>query len=240
MGGLKPEVATPSCCLIRNDAALIIEVSGAITEILGWSAEDLVGRPSTSFIHPEDQPSAVAAWFDMIGAPGSVRTWRGRYQSSDGGWRWVETVNENRLDDPVRPVVVSSITRVTAQQAGVEEELRARKQLLSRLADALPVGIFQIDAAGRVTFTNDRFHAIIGQPPTATVRAQFSGLIGDDVDRLAGALSAVLGDDPVDNLEVQLLAPTAWPTNSVSARSAFGRSPTIPALSAARSGASVM
>ncbi len=30
---------------------------------------------------------------------------------------------------------------VTGEEAGVEEELRARKQLLSRLSDALPVGL---------------------------------------------------------------------------------------------------
>jgi PAS domain S-box-containing protein len=117
-----PETSAPSCRLVRNDAALIIDVEGAIGDVLGWTAEDLIGQASTSFIHPEDQPSAVAAWFEMIGAPGEVRTWRGRYRANDGSWVWVETVNENCLDDPDRPVVVSSMTRFTGEQVGVEEE----------------------------------------------------------------------------------------------------------------------
>ena len=204
-----PEPAAPTCRLIRNEAALIIEVDGAIGDVLGWKADDLVGRPSTAFIHPEDQPSAIAAWFDMISEPGALRTWRGRYQAGDGGWVWVETVNENRLDDPDLPIVVSSITRFTGEQVGVEEELRARKQVLSRLSDAIPVGIFQIDADRRITFTNDRFHSIIGLPAAATVQAQFAGLISADVDRLADSLSAVLGDVSVDGLEVHLRSSSA-------------------------------
>src|SRR5262249_17884448 len=150
--------ATPGCRLLRNDAALIVAVDGALDEVLGWAPEDLIGKPSTAFIPPEDPPSAGGAWVDMLGAPREGRTWRGRYRASDGSWRWVETVNENRLDDPDYPVVVSTMTPVTVDEVGVEEELRSRKQLLSRLSDALPVGIFQVDRDRHLTFTNDRLH----------------------------------------------------------------------------------
>jgi diguanylate cyclase (GGDEF)-like protein/PAS domain S-box-containing protein len=195
---------TPSCRLIRNEAALILEVEGPIADILGWTAADLVGNPSTTFIHPEDQPSAVAAWFDMLVMPGSVRAWRGRYRTSDGSWRFVETVNENRLEDPDRPVVVTVLRGVSPEQAGVEAELRAREQLISRLADALPVGVFQLDDERRVTFTNDRFHTIIGRPPAATADAQFANLVPADLDRFTNVISEVLRGQPVDGLEIQL------------------------------------
>jgi len=201
-----PEAAVPTCRIIRSEAALILEVDGPITDILGWTPDDLIGHPSTVFIHPDDQPGAVAAWFDMIAAPGSVRTWRGRYQTKDGGWCWVESVNENHLADLDRPVVVSHIHQVSPEQVGVEEELRARKQLLIRLADALPVGIFQIDGERRVTFTNDRFHAIIGRVVAATTTAQFADLVAPDRDRLSAALSSVLAGDQIDGLEVRLRA----------------------------------
>ena len=154
----------------RDEAALIASVDDLITEVLGWTPDQLVGKPSTDFIHPEDQPSAIAAWFGMLDAPGDPRVWRGRYQGADGEWKWVETVNVNRLDDPEAPFVFSTMTRIAVDQVSVEEELRERKQLLSRLSDALPVGLFQIDAERKITFTNDRFHAIVGCPPAATTR----------------------------------------------------------------------
>jgi len=198
-----------SCRLLRNDAGVITEVDAAIVEVLGWRPEQMLGEPSTTFIHPEDQPSAVAAWFEMLGDAGATGVWRGRYRAADGSWRWVETANTNRLDDTDAPAVVSVMRRVAPDVAGVEEELRARKQLLSRLSDALPVGLFQIDLDHRITFTNDRLHAILGVPASATIEAQLAGVVAEDRGALDAAVTAVLADRPVDDVEVRFRAPDA-------------------------------
>jgi len=188
----------------RDAAALISSVDDAMIEVLGWRPDQLLGRPSTEFIHPEDQPSAIGAWFSMLSAPGDTRVWRGRYQSADGAWKWVETVNVNQLDDPGNPVVASTMTLISVDQVGVEEELRERKQLLSRLSDALPVGLFQIDTDRHITFTNDRFHAIVGCEPAATTDAQFATVVGEDQIRLDAVFSAVLADQAVDDIDIRL------------------------------------
>jgi diguanylate cyclase (GGDEF)-like protein/PAS domain S-box-containing protein len=195
----------PRCVLVRNDAAVIVAAEGEVREVLGWSAEDLIGLASTSLIHPEDQASAVGAWFEMLGEPGGTKTWRGRYRSADGIWQWVESSNTNLLDDPDDPRVESSIVRVTDDQVGIAEELRARKQLLTQLSDALPVGLFQLDVSRCVTFTNDRLHAIIGAEPAATADAQFASVQAEDRHGFDAALSAVLSDQPVDDLEIRFV-----------------------------------
>jgi diguanylate cyclase (GGDEF)-like protein/PAS domain S-box-containing protein len=82
--------------------------------------------------------------------------------------------------------------------------LRAREQLLSRLSDALPVGVFQIDVSGHVTFTNDRLHAIVGVLPTATIEAQMATVVADDKPLLEEALAAALADQPIDDIELRL------------------------------------
>jgi len=197
-----------SACFTRDAAALITSVDEAMVEVLGWRPDQLVGRASTDFIHPEDQPSAIGAWFSMLTAPGDTRVWRGRYQNAEGAWKWVETVNVNRLDDPDHPVVASTMALITVEQVSAEEELRARKQLLSRLSDALPVGLFQIDTKLRITFTNDRFHAIVGCPPAATTHAQFATVVAEDRVRLDAVLAAVLADEAVDDIDIRLHPPT--------------------------------
>ena len=197
----------PGCRLTRDEAAVITAVDDAIVDLLGWAPEDLVGSPSTEFIHPEDQGSAVSAWFEMVKAPGSTKRWRGRYRTADGGWRWVEAENTNHLADPAEPVVVTVMRPITVERVSMEEELRAREQLLTRLSDAIPVGLFQIDAQRRVTFTNDRLHAILGVAAKATVDAQFAELAADDREPFAAALARVLDDELVDDLELRLSAP---------------------------------
>jgi diguanylate cyclase (GGDEF)-like protein/PAS domain S-box-containing protein len=197
-----------SAHFVRDEAALIVEVDDAMREILGWSPGDLVGRPSTEFVHPEDQPSAIAAWFSMLDEPGVERTWKGRYRAADGSWRWVECVNVNRLGDEEAPYVFSRMTPVSVDEVSIEEELRTRKQMLNRLADALPVGVFQIDREGTMTFTNDRFHAIAGTGSVATVAAQFASVVVEDRDALALALATILCGQSVDDVELRFAADT--------------------------------
>jgi diguanylate cyclase (GGDEF)-like protein len=201
----------PSVRITRNAAAVITSVDNSIVEVLGWRPDQLVGRASTGFIHPEDQPSAITAWFDMIAAPGSTQTWRGRYQGADGGWKWVESVNVNHLEDEDDPLVLTSMTLITVDQVSSEEELRARKQLLTRLSDALPLGVFEIDASRQIKFTNDRLHAIVGCPPAATAEAQFSTVVAEDRALLDAALAAVLADQPIDDTEIRLRLAQAEP-----------------------------
>ncbi|HUZ42301.1 MAG TPA: PAS domain-containing protein [Acidimicrobiales bacterium] len=130
-----------SVSITRDASAVIIWVGNEITDLLGWSPSELLGRASTEFIHQEDQPSAVAAWFEMLKAPGQTRIWRGRYRTFDGVWKWVESINVNMLEDPENPIVLTTMRQVSGDQVSLAEELRARSQLLSRLSDAMPIGV---------------------------------------------------------------------------------------------------
>jgi diguanylate cyclase (GGDEF)-like protein/PAS domain S-box-containing protein len=196
--------------MTRDATAVITAVGEHIAELLGWRPEQLVGLPSTRFIHPEDQPSAVAAWMSMITSPGTPQVWRGRYQDAHGAWTWIEAVNV--LQDPDKGIVSTTMRRVAHEQAGLEEELRKREQFLSRLSEALPVGVFQIDLIGHITFTNDRLHRVVGKVPAATIGAQLSNVVADDRPALEAALSAAVAGEPVDDVELRLaLSPVDSP-----------------------------
>lgn len=191
--------------MTRDAAAVISSVGPEMVEVLGWQPDDLVGRPSTEFIHPEDQGSAITAWFAMIDAPGEPRRWQGRYRTSDGGWQWVECENVNRLDDPEHPMVITTMRWVEVDQISLAEELRARKELFSRLSDAMPIGMFQIDADRKITFTNDRLHIMLGHEASATIEAEFSDVDGDDQSMLASAVRRVLDGEAVDDVELRFV-----------------------------------
>jgi diguanylate cyclase (GGDEF)-like protein/PAS domain S-box-containing protein len=191
--------------MTRDTAGVITSVDEGIVEMLGWRPEQMAGSPSTKFIHPQDQASAISTWMAMITSPGTTHVWRGRYQTVDGAWAWVETVN--RLEDAGEALVHTSMSRVTGEQASVEEALRAREQLLSRLSDALPVGVFQIDVRGYITFTNERLHMIAGHVPAATIEAQMSSVVAEDRAVLEEALAAVLADQLVDDIEIRFRIP---------------------------------
>jgi diguanylate cyclase (GGDEF)-like protein/PAS domain S-box-containing protein len=194
-----------SVAITRDANGVIISVSEEITEVLGWTPDELLGHASTEFIHPEDQASAVAAWFEMIDAPGEATTWQGRYRTAHGAWKWVESVNVNKLNDPETPVVLTTMRLIAGDQVNLAEELRVRKQLFNQLSDAMPIGMFQIDTNKNITFANDRLYTILGYSPSATIDDQFSSIHDDDRSLLESALVAVLADEPVDDVELRFV-----------------------------------
>jgi len=202
-GSRLSEATGSACRMTRNEFGLITEVDGSITTLLGWRPDQLIGTPSTTLIHPNDQASAVSAWIAMVNAPGSTRTWRGRYRTLEGGWRWIEAINTNELDDPDNPGVFTLMQPARPDFVSVQEELRAREELLTRLSDVLPDGIFQIDADHRILSTNGRLHQILAAPPAGDLAGQFAVIVAEDQCRLEAAIDAVLSGVDVDNVELR-------------------------------------
>ncbi len=191
--------------MTRDASGVITTVDPAVVDLLGWHADQLVGSPSTSLIHPADQPGAVAAWMDMLTTK-RTGIWRGRYRTSQGSWKWVETVNQ--FEEGEIPKIISSMSEVSPAEASLEEQFQAKEHLLSQLADALPVGIFQVDLAGHVTLTNQVFHQIVGVPPRESFADQTSTVCPDDRPVLEAAVHEAFAGNSVDGVEIRLKVPT--------------------------------
>lgn len=199
------------CRLTRDGVGRIISADSAVADLLGWRPDEMIGSASMDLVHPDDQSSALAVWMDMLANPGSTRTWRGRYRAANGRWRWVQTINSNHLDDPDQQIVQTMITGVEPTHRGLEDELRAQEQLLRRLADALPVGVFQVDLGRRIVFSNDRLAEILGVPAASAVCDQFSVVVEDDRPTLEAALDSMLAGDPVDTFELRFAVEAPHP-----------------------------
>lgn len=200
-------VGPPRFATIRKDElSFIVGVSDALTEILGWSADDLVGRRSLEIVHPDDHPLAIDNWMDMLAHPGPGRRVRQRLQHENGSWVWFEVTNNNLLHDPDHRCVVSDMVDISEEMT-VQEALREREQLLNRLAEAIPVGLFQIDTAGTLVYTNDRLHEILGVERCSTVEAQLVMIVPDDRGTLEQAIAEVLGVGSHADVEVACRRP---------------------------------
>jgi diguanylate cyclase (GGDEF)-like protein/PAS domain S-box-containing protein len=94
---------------------------------------------------------------------------------------------------------------ITAQKEAEQEisRLLSREQLLSRLSESVPVGLFELDVAGHVAFTNDRMHTIAGDFSADNLEALLESVAEADRPACEDALSTVLGGQPVDDLELR-------------------------------------
>ena len=67
--GIELDDAPPRLARVRkNELAEFVAVDDATQQILGWSAEEMIGRRSLELIHPDDQELAIRSWMVMLAA----------------------------------------------------------------------------------------------------------------------------------------------------------------------------
>jgi diguanylate cyclase (GGDEF)-like protein/PAS domain S-box-containing protein len=196
------DLLRPRVSIVRKtQTAEFTEVDGAFELILGHAATEIISRRNLEFVHPDDQPRAIANWMDLLAHPGASRRVRLRQRHHDGHWIWFEITNHNRLNDPAERCVVAEMIDISEEMAA-QEFLHAREQLLRRLTEALPVGVLQIDATGAVVHRNARLTDMIGGAEAQTMITVFDRVFAPDRAALESGIRAALERSLDTDLEV--------------------------------------
>jgi len=87
---------------------------------------------------------------------------------------------------------------------GLREALRDREQVLHRLAEALPLGVMQLDSHGRVIYTNQMLGTILNTSRKNTAAEQLSMVVPEDGGLLAQAFEEVLERGQDTGVELRL------------------------------------
>jgi diguanylate cyclase (GGDEF)-like protein/PAS domain S-box-containing protein len=108
----------------------VLYVNRACERILGVPPEQLIGRPLTDLLHPDDLARSRAT-FSRIRAAGGHDVAEARVRHADGGWRWVET--STRLSSSGDIVGAVFVMRDISERI-VERERDDHAQALEQLA----------------------------------------------------------------------------------------------------------
>ena len=118
--------------LVRNsiDVQLITDAEGRITyestaveRVLGYRAEDRIGRNALDDLHPDDRLWAEQMLADVVRLPSAQVAAEVRVRHADGTWLVIEAVAKNLLDDPAVGGIVVNYRDVTGRKA-LEDELK--------------------------------------------------------------------------------------------------------------------
>jgi diguanylate cyclase (GGDEF)-like protein/PAS domain S-box-containing protein len=193
----------------RDAGGRILEADDpvAAADLLGWPDLDLTRRgPPLDYVHPDDHNLVIENWMRMLADPSTGHRCRVRYVADDGRHLWLELTNYNHLDDPDKPGVVTEMLDISDEMAA-HEAVRAREQLLHRLAEALPLGVVQVDQSRRVVYRNDYLARILGDHDATTVDEQFARAVDDDRPFLFAAIDGALLHGKDDDVSVRVAAP---------------------------------
>ena len=140
--------------LIENSADGIVLIDGegcvvftshANNHILGYTAEERLGKNIFELIHPEDLPRIKGIFAGPAFRPGARVVTELRYRLKAGGWRWLECVANNLLTDPsVAGVVINY--RDISERREAEQKIRIlNEELEKRVTERTS----QLEAANR-------------------------------------------------------------------------------------------
>ncbi|MFZ4717802.1 MAG: PAS domain S-box protein [Ilumatobacteraceae bacterium] len=159
--------------VIQQIDGIPVYVSSAITGILGWQPEDLVGRQLTDFWHPEDRGMAVTLREQSMRGDGGQQVMRMRHKN--GSYRWIEASGQPAPAPDGRPGAVGLLRDVTerVEAAHALAEAQERDRLMAELSS----DVFLIYASdGTIVWANGATQQIVGVPPE-----ELLGTPGDDL-----------------------------------------------------------
>lgn len=180
----------------------IESISPEFTAMLGWTEEEVVGSSSLDVIHPDDHEAGIVAWVELLKQPRSETRIRQRFALASGGWLWCEVTDQNLLDQP-EPHVTGELVDISREMA-THAALERRERLLDRLSQALPTGVFQVDADGVASVCNDRWRELTGLDQDDGLPAMLANLA--EPDRVTEALARAVDDGVDADLDVAFVA----------------------------------
>ena len=117
--------------LIENasDIIVVIDKNGAVRyaspsyeRSLGFTPEEITKAKAFSFIHPDDQSSALHAIAETIAHPGVTGpTIELRIRHKDGSWRYMEAIGKGLKDPSGQPIVVVNMRDITERKEAEEK-----------------------------------------------------------------------------------------------------------------------
>lgn len=170
--------------VLNNKEGKITYASPSIKRILGYFPKEIIGQSPANFIHPEDHDKTLTSFKKTLHNPKYIAKVYYRLKHKKYGWRWVEAVMSNFLNDNSISAVVINLRDIHAQREA-EEKLLQSEERFRTLSVKAPVGIFQTDKDGNCVFVNKRWSEISGMTPkSAYGQGWVQALHPDDKERV--------------------------------------------------------
>ena len=148
--------------LLVDTAAVIEYASPAVTPVLGYEPDALVGLAVHDFVHAEDWALVLAALLEVIQehrAPGI----EARVRDAAGQWRWVQAAGRLLADGDRRSIVVN--LRDLTERRRAEDELRASEERYRLLIERGSEMITVLDAQGTIRYESPSVRQVLGYRP---------------------------------------------------------------------------
>lgn len=121
--------------LLSDSAGVILYSGPSLSRLLGYSAQEFVGRPFWQFIHPEDVTGVQQTISHLLNRPGGTLFREYRLRHQDGRYCWLEQAATNLLAEPHVEALVLNYRDINDRKQAEEALQRAHDELEQRVRD---------------------------------------------------------------------------------------------------------
>jgi PAS domain S-box-containing protein len=151
-----------------SDAIVLADATGKMLflshtaeRLLGYPISERLGKNIFDHLHPDDVGKAQALFEELLREPRVPKTLVVRNLHHDGGWRYIEAVVVNRLDDPAVGAVVTNFRDITERRLA-EDALRESEAKYRFFIERAVFGIYRSTEDGRILEANPALARMLG------------------------------------------------------------------------------
>ena len=156
-------------------------VSPAVEAMLGYPAEELVGRCTADLVHPDDVGSVIEHFVAVSEDASDVPTVELRLRRSDGEYRWFQCAIANRLDDPDVRGVVLSMHDIDARRHS-EDALRMSELRMRSILETAADAIITSDDTGTILEFNQAAERIFRLSASDVIGGRYTDLLPESAE----------------------------------------------------------
>ena len=167
-------------------------VNRAVERTLGYSLTEIVGTRALDLVHPDDLHRAEQILAQLIEDPARPVVAELRLRHRSGGWRWVEFIARNLLDDPSLASIVTNIRDVTDRKLA-EEEMKAQEHRFRALIENSADAIALVSPQGDISYASASTFRVMGCAPDELQGLSLLDFVSpESKDEMRASLAAAL------------------------------------------------
>jgi PAS domain S-box-containing protein len=193
-----------------------VAVNRRMSEILGYSISELIGRRFLDLTHPEDVPENQRLYEELIAGRIPNYAFEKRYTRKDGSSVWVNSTISLVRDEAGVPTHSIGVVEDITERKGAAEALRESLEWQQLAVDAGKIGLWSWDIKRDFITWSDRIYEFHGLEPGSFNGKveEFAKLIHpEDAARVRGAISEALSGNVEYEIEFRTVQPggmTRW------------------------------
>lgn len=170
-----------------NDIVTLMDTEGnyvfitpSIKETMGYEVEEIIGRNTLEFIHPEDGKDLEKGFGESIKNKTKELTKVFRFRHKDGSWRWIQATGGVILDENDEPIYFRSNKIDVTEKKLTEEKLKAKEEQYKLVSEnsADVICLHKLD--GTYTFVSPSCERLEGYSVDEKIKMTFEDFIHPD------------------------------------------------------------